>query len=100
MNESLTIPIDPDIIDLAEGFLENRRAVAQQARTAVAVEDWDLLYRIGHELKGTAGSFGFRDLSAIGLDLEDAALAHDLIQAEDAVDRMHRYVDRVTVVPL
>ena len=100
MHDPITVPVDPEIIDLAEGFLEHRRKVAQQARSAIATEDWKLLHRIGHELKGTAGRYGLRELSAIGLTLEDAALTHDLSQAEEAVDRMSRYVARVTVVPL
>jgi HPt (histidine-containing phosphotransfer) domain-containing protein len=92
--------VDEDILDLAKDFLENRRGAAREARAAIAVKDWALLRRIGHELKGTAGSFGFRELSAIGVDLEHAALTRDPFQARDAVDRMARYVDRVTVVPL
>ncbi len=99
MSNPFTVPVDPDIIDLAEGFLEHRREAAQQARMAITAADWEVLYRIGHELKGTAGSYGFRALSSIGLELEDAALTRNLVRARDAVLRMSEYIDRATVIP-
>ncbi len=98
MIDPLTIAVDEDIIDLAENFVLNRRDAAQRGREAVAAGDLDALRRIGHELKGTAGSYGFRDLSTIGAKLEEAAIAGNLADAGDAVERMADFLARVTLV--
>jgi HPt (histidine-containing phosphotransfer) domain-containing protein len=47
-----------------------------------------VLERLGHGLHGTAGTFGFRDLSAAGQVLETAALA----LAETATDAARQQV--------
>jgi HPt (histidine-containing phosphotransfer) domain-containing protein len=99
VNEPLTVPIDKEIIDLAEIFLRNRREQAAQARNAVATGDLVTLRRIGHELKGTAGSFGFKRLSAIGASLESAAAAGDLTGCGEAVSDISEYLARVTISP-
>ena len=99
MHKPFTITVDKDIIDLAEGFLRNRRVQALRARVAVEAGDLESLRRIGHELKGTAGSYGFRDLSAIGAALEAAAEAGDLPGCRHASDRMLDFLDRVAIAP-
>lgn len=99
MSEHLTVTVDADIFDLAEDFLRNRRQEANRAREAAACSDLEVLRRIGHELKGTAGSYGFRDLSTIGANLESAAIAGDMDRAGAAVTRMSEFLTRVNVVP-
>jgi HPt (histidine-containing phosphotransfer) domain-containing protein len=95
----IAIEVDEDIIDLAEGFIENRLADAELLHQAIADANWTTLHRIGHELKGTAGSYGFRDLSALGLELETAAAARNAAGAADAAGRMLNYLARVRVLP-
>lgn len=93
------VAVDQDIVDLAENFLRNRRGEVQDAHAAVAICDLGALRRIGHALKGTAGSFGFRDLSAVGADLEAATIAGDLTGATDAVERLSELLARIWIVP-
>ena len=99
MREPFTVCVDTDILDLAEDFLDNRRRVADRAQEAAARSDLDLLRRIGHELKGTAGSYGFRELSVIGASLETAAIAGDMGQADEALARMADFLTHVSIVP-
>jgi HPt (histidine-containing phosphotransfer) domain-containing protein len=99
VTETLTVTIDRDILDLAEGFLRHRRQQTPAARDAVARQDLQTLRRIGHELKGTAGSFGFGQLSAIGTRLEDAAETGNLQRCEKAVEEICDFLDRVAISP-
>ena len=99
MSEPFTVAVDADIADLAENFLRNRADVAQRAQAAASARDLAVLRRIGHELKGTAGSYGFQELSAIGATLESAAIAGNLSSAGDAIARIGDYLARVSVVP-
>jgi HPt (histidine-containing phosphotransfer) domain-containing protein len=99
MSERFTVAVDPDVLDLAESFVAHRRGGIPRARAAVAEADWDLLHRLGHELKGTGGSFGFAELSAIGLALEQAAAERDSGRSAEAVERMASYLEHVAVAP-
>jgi HPt (histidine-containing phosphotransfer) domain-containing protein len=98
VTDPFTVRVDSDVLDLAEAFLEHRREEVSRAREALANGDWALLRRIGHELKGTAGSFGFGGLSVIGLGIEQAAEARDRRTAADAVAHMAGYLARVAVI--
>lgn len=92
------IPVDADIMDLAEEFLRKRREGVPGILASIAANDMGELRRIGHELKGTAGSYGFNELSRAGAALEEAAVAEDAERARDAVDRVAAFLQRVALV--
>jgi HPt (histidine-containing phosphotransfer) domain-containing protein len=100
LNETFTVAVDPDIIDLAEIFLSNRRSQIQEWREAVAAGNTQLLHRLGHEIKGTAGSFGFHDLSKLGAQLEHTLAEGNIEGTEYTVKQMIDYLSRVEVVRL
>jgi HPt (histidine-containing phosphotransfer) domain-containing protein len=56
------------------------------------------LRRIGHELKGTAGSYGLDELSRAGAALEEAAAAEDAGRARETVDRIAAILRQVALV--
>lgn len=61
---------------------------AQVQQAGGSREQLTVLERLGHGLYGTAGTFGFADLSVAGQELEAAALAlAELPQATDAARR-------------
>jgi len=99
LNATITVSVDPEIVDLAERFLKNRRAQAHEWRTAVATGDTQALRRLGHELKGTAGAFGLHSLSSMAVELENAVAKGNLAAAGDALERMIEFLDQVAVVP-
>jgi len=99
LSETIRISIDRDIIDLAENFLANRRSQKQEWRKAVADGNIDALRRLGHELKGTAASFGFQGLSNLAKEMEKAVTGGDLARAEDTVERMIGFLDNATILP-
>jgi HPt (histidine-containing phosphotransfer) domain-containing protein len=98
MADEAVIAIDPDIIDLAENFLRKRRASLPQLRALIAENGMERLRGMGHELKGTAGSYGFAELSRAGAELEAAAIEEDPDRAREAVERMAAFLERVTLV--
>jgi HPt (histidine-containing phosphotransfer) domain-containing protein len=52
---------------------------------------------IGHRMKGSGGSFGFDEISAIGEELELAAQVPDVEGIKSAVVRLERYLALVSV---
>ena len=99
MTDCIEIRIDADIFDLATAFIDNRREDTERIRNAIAAEEWTSLHRIGHGLKGTAGSYGFQELSAIGQVLETAAATKDTAAATHSLERMLEYLQHVRMLP-
>ena len=99
MNETFIVAVDADIVDLAEIFLSNRRGQIQFWREAIAAGNMPVLRRLGHELKGTAGAFGFQQLSSLGAELEKKVANGDLNGSGDTLERMIDFLDRVAVIP-
>lgn len=98
-NEILIVAVDEDIVDLAERFLNHRLEQVQHWREALAVRNIEVLRRLGHDLKGTAGAFGFQAVSDLASELEKALVRGDLVDAEDTLERLIDYLDRTAVVP-
>ena len=99
MKETLTVAVDKEIVDLAQQFLENRRSQKQEWHDAVKGRNIELLRRLGHDLKGTAGAFGFQGLYDSAVELEEAVARDDLNAASDALQRLIDLLDRTSVVP-
>jgi HPt (histidine-containing phosphotransfer) domain-containing protein len=99
MSTQAVIAIDSDIIDLAEQFVRKRRESLPRLLALIAANDMGELRRLGHELKGTAGSYGFQELSHAGAALEAAGVAEDTGRAREAVDRIGAFLEQVALVP-
>jgi HPt (histidine-containing phosphotransfer) domain-containing protein len=96
---SIRVEVDPDLVDLVPGFLDNRRADLGSIHDALARGDYRGIHRIGHNLKGNSGALGFDRLGAVGRELERAALAQDEAGIRAEVERLADYLERVEVVP-
>lgn len=54
-------------------YIQRRLADIAECNKAIETGDFSFLEKIGHQVKGNAQSFGFDDLSPIGIALEEAA---------------------------
>ncbi|MEO8484458.1 MAG: response regulator [Acidobacteriota bacterium] len=62
---------------MAPAFLERHRHSYQSLVVALKTQDYDLLRRYGHNLKGTGRSYGYPELSDVARALETAAEVKD-----------------------
>ena len=67
--EDQNIQVSP----LVEGYLKRVRDNSKAAAKHLKDGSWEHVVVIGHNLKGTGGTYGFPELSAIGVRLEVAA---------------------------
>jgi HPt (histidine-containing phosphotransfer) domain-containing protein len=74
---SYQTPIDPDIEDLVFEFLAQRVRDGQRLQVLMRDDNYAEIQRIAHALRGSAAAYGFHRLSALGTNLETAALAAD-----------------------
>jgi len=80
--------------ELARQYLERRRADLAAVETAFADSAHAELRLRGHNMRGTAASYGHAELGAIGYRLEQAALAQDAAAEQLAVADLVGYLRR------
>lgn len=96
--ERIVVKIDPDLEDLIPGYLENRKKDAQVIREALENNDFELIQRMGHTMKGSGGGYGFDFISAIGLTLEEGAKGSNGEKIQDSLRKLCDFLERVEVV--
>lgn len=92
------VHVSEDLEDLIPLFMAKRRE--DIAAWAEALERGDVvaLAAIGHRVKGTCASYGFKPLGEMGRELEDVARAGALDQAAALLEEFRSYVDTVQIV--
>jgi CheY-like chemotaxis protein/HPt (histidine-containing phosphotransfer) domain-containing protein len=78
---------DPEFAELVELFIAGLPERINAVEGAVANLDVDTLSRLAHQLKGSAGSYGFPSITEAARDVEAGAKAHvELDRLRDQVD--------------
>jgi len=78
--------------------MSNRNKDIIALRTCLTVGDFEKIRTIGHSMKGSGGGYGFDTITDLGEQIEDAALASDTSEIDQAVQKLEDYVNRVKVV--
>lgn len=89
--------VDEELQPLVGPFLERRRAELEVLLSAAEAGDLERLRALGHALRGTAGGYGFDDLTDLGAVLEIRAKEGDLSGARASVNDIVQYVRTVRV---
>lgn len=97
-HETLVVYVDPDLEEIVPGFLDNRRKDVQILTTCIENEQWDTIRLLGHRMKGDGGGYGFDIISAIGHDLEQAALRRDPLSIRERTRDLTQFLSCVRVV--
>jgi len=86
--------IPPELADLAEDYLERRRADAGAIRGALSAGDFETARRLGHNMKGSGGGYGFARISALGSDIQRASEGRDAASIERLADELSEYAEK------
>jgi two-component system sensor histidine kinase/response regulator len=79
-----------DVSDLIPSYLERRTQEIDQMNEYITKNDLKNLVRVGHQLKGSAKSYGFEELGELGNQLEQLA------QLEAKMDEIKAVVTKIT----
>jgi CheY-like chemotaxis protein len=71
-NERIDVAADPDFAPLREQYLQSLRRYLKDLGDAESEGDGNRLQTLTHRLKGTAGSYGFPDISSAAAECEQA----------------------------
>lgn len=73
----ITVPLESQL-----RYLRRRSEELEKIQITLSeVPDWELMKRVGHQIKGNAATFGFSELTDFGKNLEQAAVQADLQKA-------------------
>lgn len=65
--------IPEELLDIIPGYLDRRGQDIQELKAALKSEDFVTVKAIGHKLKGNGASYGFENISNLGLELMNAS---------------------------
>ncbi len=92
------VRVDADLVELAPEYLSECRGDVGRLREALAGEEFGIVRKLGHNLKGTGKSYGFSFVSTVGAGLERAGKNGDGGEARRWVEELDAYLERVELV--
>lgn len=96
MNKTI-IQVDQDIQDLIPQFMENRRLDLMELDNLLNQKNFDQIARLAHKIKGTAGGYGFAELSSFASELEASAKQKDESALKNIAKKMKDHFSSVEV---
>lgn len=98
MQEKIVVVADAAWSGLITKFLSNTRQYSQSLQNMVERKQFVELRYIGHNWKGTGGSYGFDEITFFGDAIERAALEEKAEPILDSARALISYLDRLEVV--
>lgn len=82
---------------LLRNYLERRRAELGDLRLALEREDFQLIARIGHNLRGSGAAYQLIRISALGERLEEAATRRTGSSLAGIIADLEQFLDSVAI---
>ena len=87
-----------EIEDLVPEFIDNRKKDAKEIQKLLREGEFTKIQRIGHNIKGTSGNYGFVKLGAIGAAIEESAKKNDTSELEKLNSTLSIHIETVKIV--
>ena len=95
--EEIVVRVEALFEDMIPDYLEHKRAEILSIHSALEQEDFASLRKIGHEIEGAAGAFGFKGMEQIGLSLRLAAAEGDHQGVQRQAAELSDYLDGIRI---
>lgn len=82
--------------DDRRNYLRRRRDELTRCFAALKAEDWEVLRRTAHKVKGNAETFGFSDLTPIAVAIEKAAEEREAEKASASLYLLQKELETLT----
>lgn len=96
--KNYTVTVDKDLEDLIPDYLAARTKELATLEAAFEENNFPLIQAIGHKLRGSAGSYGFQELSEVGKELEEKSKTSDAQSIKQALTQYQHYLKNVQVI--
>lgn len=97
-NDKIVVHLDPDFEAIVPAFLANRRRDLTTIASCLERGDLSTIGLLGHRMKGDGGGYGFDQISAIGHELEQAAMAKDRASISSQITLLNDFLSKLTVI--
>ncbi|MCU0896709.1 MAG: Hpt domain-containing protein [Burkholderiales bacterium] len=91
------VEIDAGLATLIPGYLERRRGDTAAILAAVEGGDFEAARRLGHQLKGSGGGYGFPEITRLGAEIEEAAKGHEGERLARLAATLSEYLSSITI---
>ncbi len=75
-------------------YLERRKADFESCQKAIIENNFEVLKRVGHQIKGNASTFGYDDLSKIAIELEQCAEHQEIDKLKSIMEQFANFLSR------
>ncbi len=96
--DKIPVHIDSSLEAIIPGFLANRQRDLTTIESCLKQGDLHTIRMLGHRMKGDGGGYGFDQISTIGDQLEQAAMAKNLSALHDHLEGLKDFLSRVEIV--
>ena|SRR3989338_4187854 len=96
--DKIVIHVDPEIKEIIPLFLKHREEDLNAIAQALKTNDFESARRLGHQMKGAGGGYGFEGITKIGADLEVRAKEGDSAGVQKALDDLSDYLQRLVII--
>jgi HPt (histidine-containing phosphotransfer) domain-containing protein len=85
------------LLPLVPGYLLRRAEEVRRLGELLKAGDFDTIQSIGHKLSGNASTYGFHEISRIGVEIENAAQCKDSFKIKALIARFAEYLGQIEV---
>ena len=97
VEEPIRIEIQPGLEPLAMKYLVSRERELPVLQDLAAAQKFDELRRLAHNVKGTATSYGFPELTLLGGVMEQAAITRNLDEVLKQIKVLERFLTLASI---
>ncbi len=94
----VVIRLDAEMQEIVPRYLQNRAADCVALRDHARAATFDEARRLGHNMKGNGGGYGFVEISRLGAQIEIAATNGDAAAMLTLAEELSAYLARVQPV--
>ncbi len=94
----IVVRVDAELQPIVPKYLANRAGDCDTIREQAANGAFDDSRRLGHNMKGTGGGYGFSEISRFGAAIEAAAVAGEAVRLRALADELSGYLARLKPV--
>ena len=96
--KSLIVHVESFLEDLIPEFLEDRKVDVESMTAACGQGDYEAIWTLGHDMKGSGSGYGFEAISDLGRSIERSAVEQNSLKIRALVGALSQYLERVEVV--
>lgn len=97
MSDTIQIKIDAELEDLVPVFLSNLKKNIILIQNAMQAKDIETIRKLGHNMKGSGGGYGFDYISQIGQEIEESAKSSDLDKITISLNSLENYLSQIQI---